>query len=169
MHIKPDLVVKRISECEPGELVILRLDAALVKAIALESDEKNSSFATLEMSGRLQAIGCHVNLENKTMRCTSYGKNWTLVLSPGPETYPTNLNHRRTGASIHVDDSRRVLTLLPPNTGALDEFYFDLDANAFGDSPGREAAPILNWEIWLKTQDRTAHNTEAWLSVKAKD
>ncbi|MCB4767829.1 hypothetical protein LGR54_04370 [Ancylobacter sp. Lp-2] len=143
MKIDPEIRLKKLKDCQQGEIVRLRNGANI--ALVIENDPVQSTIAVLSPSMALRHVQLSIN-------CISFGSSWVLEPTIDENTRPQNTKYTETAGSIQITDEGPILVLQNPNGWA--PAGVNLDDYKIISTIGQNTAPILQWRLWLSEASR---------------
>jgi hypothetical protein len=151
---------KALRSASAGELILLDLRNAPAFAIVMRQIESRTICAFLKTQDE-ERRPFHLTLNDGDEVCMSYGSDWFLDLQFGPETFPGNTAYVTTHGAIHIRPKGPVINLdRSPENIRTTAACFDLTTFSTIDLRGTELAPVLNWSIWQREDDRAKLGTQ---------
>lgn len=146
-----------IGELAPGDLFRFSYGAGAVLALFLEQVGDEPPKVGIIAGAGFESVMIWLEYSGGPRDCLSYGGDWLIEETHGPETY-CGERASRGAAHLYVDDPGLIMVFAPANRSAFGLHYnFDLQDGVFGKlSVG--AAPILRWKIWENESHRDSGN-----------
>lgn len=145
MNIHPELQVKKLASCAPGELVrVMEWEGDNLALVAKPNDKKAQSLIMLEMEGQTCPFCMEFTDLNRPV--LSYGSDYTLKLDDSENLDLSRNKLWNENGVIYLFGSKCLLRVVTNgcSSGAI---FYDFETSKFCDVPsGREVAVLGNWE-----------------------
>ena len=145
MNIYPEMKCKPIEQCEPGELIRLRLVNNYWAFIATDS-ENNKFFVVLPNPPDKNPSYCYIS--GYTRYVLSYGKDWNILIDQDSANVnlEVELSHAYEDMFI-LDGTRYLLVIPPPNKYTGISIYLDLSSWKIADPPKARFTMFSKWSL----------------------
>lgn len=162
------LVVKKMADVKPGELLRISFGAGAGVAMFLRKDENGTGiFGVLRVPGFERPMLWYRGALDET--CLTYGLDWVVEEIHGDET-GCGLQYRGEGARLFIGDSGLVMTFSPAERGVsgFGRLQFSLALADLGDHLGHSPAPIERWRVW-ESQEHLERGGEPLFEMLPKE
>ena len=146
MNSYPKMKCKPIEQCEPGELIRLRLATGSNWAFMATNPEDNKILVILPILPNERP--CYLLLPNYTKYVLSYGKDWNILIDQDGANVnlETDTSYGYKDMLI-LDGARHLLVMHPPDNFARMSLYLDLTSWKIVDPPKGGFTTFSKWSL----------------------